>query len=117
VKKQKTINQKHFYIYSPLPAEGEGQGEGEVHDFKINWIGGEVYIQAMSNITLRKVIEDFKHLPIEEKEYALEILKKQIIETKREIIAIKAKEASSNYKKGDFKAGNVKEFYKDLESD
>ena len=43
--------------------------------------------------------------------------KKQIIETKREIIAKKTKEASSNYKKGDFKAGNVKEFYKDLESD
>jgi len=72
---------------------------------------------VMSNVTLKKVIEDFKHLPIEEKEYALEIVKKQIIEAKREMIAKRAKEASSNYKKGDIKAGDVKALYKDLESD
>lgn len=32
----------------------------------------------MGNVTLKKFIEDFKNLPIEEKEYALEIVKKQI---------------------------------------
>jgi len=71
----------------------------------------------MSSVTLKKVIEDFKNLPIEEKEYALEVVKKQIIEAKREIIAKRAKEASFNYKKGDIKAGDVKALYKDLESD
>lgn len=71
----------------------------------------------MNNVPLKKVIEDFNHLPIEEKEYALEIVKKQMIETKREIIAKRAKEATSNYKKGSIKAGDVKELYKDLECD
>jgi hypothetical protein len=71
----------------------------------------------MSTVTLKKVIEDFKNLPIEEKEYALEIVKKQTIEAKREVIAKRAKEANNNYKKGDIKTGDVKLLYKDLESD
>ncbi len=71
----------------------------------------------MSNVTLKKVIEDFKNLPIEEREYALEIVKKQTIEANREVIAKRAKEANHNYKIGDIKAGDVKSLYKDLESD
>jgi hypothetical protein len=62
----------------------------------------------MGNVTLKKFIEDFKNLSIEEKEYALEIVKKQIIEEKRDVLAKRAKEASNNYKIGDIKAGDVK---------
>ena len=40
-----------------------------------------------------------------------------MIETKREIIAKRAKEASSNYKNWNIKTGDVKELYKDLECD
>ena len=71
----------------------------------------------MGNVTLKKFIEDFKHLLIKEKEYALEIVKKQLIESKREVIAKRAKEASNNYKKGNFKTRDVKEPYKVLKSD
>lgn len=71
----------------------------------------------MSDVTLKKIIEDFKHLPIKEKEYALEIVKKQLIESKREVIAKRAKEASNNYKIGNIKAGDVMSLYKDLERD
>ena len=71
----------------------------------------------MGNVTLKKFIEDFKNLPIEEKEYALEIVKKQIIEEKRDVIAKRAKEASNNYRIGNIKNGDVESLYKDLESD
>ena len=71
----------------------------------------------MGNVTLKKFIEDFKNLPIEEKEYALEIVKKQIIEEKRNVIAKRAKEASNNYRIGNIKNGDVESLYKDLESD
>jgi len=71
----------------------------------------------MSSTTLNKLIEDFIHLPLEDKEYAIEIIKKQLIETKRDIIAKRAKEAMANLKKGMIKRGTVKELYKDLESD
>jgi len=52
----------------------------------------------MRNSTLNKLIEDFNHLPLEEREYLIEIAKKQLIEAKREKIAKRAKEAEKNYK-------------------
>ncbi len=71
----------------------------------------------MSSTTLDRLIDDFKQLPLNDKEYAIEIIKKQLIEAKREAIAKRAKEAMANLKKGIVKRGTVKELYKDLESD
>jgi len=71
----------------------------------------------MSSTTLDRLIEDFEQLPIDDKEYAVEIIKKQLIEAKREAIAKRAKEAMANLKKGMAKRGTIKELYKDLESD
>ena len=71
----------------------------------------------MGSITLNKLIEDFNQLPLSDKEYAADIIKKQLIEAKREAIAKRAKEAMANLKKGMIKRGSVKELYKDLESD
>jgi hypothetical protein len=71
----------------------------------------------MSTTTLNKLMEDFENLSLDDKEYAVEIMKKQRIETKREAIAKRAKEAMTNLKKGRVKRGTIKELYKDLESD
>ncbi|MDI6891264.1 MAG: hypothetical protein QMC83_10080 [Thermodesulfovibrionales bacterium] len=71
----------------------------------------------MSSTTLDRLIDDFKQLPLNDKEYAIEIIKKQLIEAKREAIAKRAKEAMANLKKRNVKRGTVKELYKDLESD
>jgi len=71
----------------------------------------------MGNATINKLIEDFSHLSVDDKEYAVEVIKKQLIETKREAIAKRAKESMANLKKGMFKRGSVKELFKDLESD
>lgn len=71
----------------------------------------------MANANLSKVIADFSVLPLDEKEYALDIIKKQLIEAQRESIAQRAKKAMSNVKKGKVKKGTLKDLYKDLESD
>jgi len=71
----------------------------------------------MGNATINKLIEDFSHLSVDDKEYAVEVIKKQLIETKREAIAKRAKEAMANLKKGMVKRGTVKELFKDLDSD
>lgn len=71
----------------------------------------------MSITTLNKIIEDFCQLPLDDKEYALDIIKKQLIEAKRDAIAKRAKEAMANFKKRMVKRGTVKDLYKDLESD
>lgn len=71
----------------------------------------------MNSTTIDRLIDDFEGLPLDDKEYAIEIIKKQLIEAKREAIAKRAKEAMTNLKKGIIKKGTVKELYKDLESD
>ena len=71
----------------------------------------------IGSTTLNKLIEDFDQLPLSDKEYAADIIKKQLIEAKREAITKRAKEAITNLKKGIIKKGTVKELYKDLESD
>ncbi len=76
--------------------------------------GGLEYKDSM---TLNKLIEDFSHLPLDDREYAVEIIKKQLIDAKREAIAKRTKKAMTNLKKGMVKRGMVKELYKDLESD
>ena len=69
----------------------------------------------MRNTTLNKLIEDFNHLPLDDKEYAIDVIKKQLIDAKREAIARRAKEAMAPLRKGMTKTGTVKELYKDLE--
>jgi len=69
----------------------------------------------MGSTTLNRLIEDFSHLKLDDKEYAIEVIKKQLIEAKREAIAKRAEEAIAHLKKGMSKRGTVKELYKDLE--
>jgi hypothetical protein len=71
----------------------------------------------MSNITLDKVIKDFSLLPLDDKEYAIDIIEKQLVEAKRDVLAKRAKRAMVNLRKGAVKKGTVKELYKDLEID
>ena len=53
----------------------------------------------MGTNTLDKLIEDFSQLPLEDKEYAIDVIKKQLIEAKRDAIAKRAKEAMANLKR------------------
>jgi hypothetical protein len=73
--------------------------------------------RTMNIVTLNKIIEDFSHFPLDDKEYAVEVIRKQLIEAKRVAIAKRAKEAMANLRKGNSKIGDIKELYKDLESD
>ncbi len=65
---------------------------------------------------LDKVIDDFNHLSLDDKEYVSEILHKQLIEAKREAIEERAKEANNNYKDGNIKSGTIEDLKKDLEN-
>jgi hypothetical protein len=67
------------------------------------------------NVTLNKVIEDFRKLPLPEREYLINIIEKQMIEAKRETISRRAKRAIFNLRRGAVKRGSVKDLYKDLE--
>ena len=71
----------------------------------------------MSNTSVNKVIEEFDHLPPEDKEYVAEIIRKQVIQLKREKLAQRTQEAKMNLEMGHVKSGNLKDLYEDLESD
>jgi hypothetical protein len=71
----------------------------------------------MANATLNKVIDDFRKLPLDEKEYVVDIIEKQMIEAKREAISRRAKRAILNLRRGAVKRGAVQDLYKDLELD
>ena len=71
----------------------------------------------MYNGKLNIVIESFQQLPLDEREYALDILNKQLIEFRRSGIARRAKEAKSNLKKGRVKRGTAQELLEDLNND
>jgi hypothetical protein len=71
----------------------------------------------MSTATVNNLIDEFIHLPLDDKEYAAEVIKKQLIEAKRAAIAKRGKTAMSSFRKKMTKCGTVKELYKDLESD
>ena len=64
-----------------------------------------------------QVIDYFGQLPLDDKEDVVDIVKKQLVEAKRDAIAKRDKEAMDNLKKGLVKKGTVKDLYKDLEGD
>ena len=69
----------------------------------------------MSNTNVNKVIEEFGQLPFEDKEYVAEIVRKQVIELKRERLAQRSQEAKENLEKGLTKSGTIKDLLEDLE--
>jgi len=71
----------------------------------------------VSTATVKNLIDEFIHLSLDDKEYVVEIIKKQLIEAKREAIAKREKTAMASFRKKMTKSGTVKELYKDLESD
>ncbi len=71
----------------------------------------------MADVTINDVLNDFDKLDSNEKEYFLEIARKQLIEQRRNKIADRVKEADQNYIKGITKSGRAGELLKDLEND
>ena len=71
----------------------------------------------MLQSTINTVLEEFGHLPYEDKEYVAEILRKQLARERRERLSVRAAEARANYKQGEIKRGSIEDLRKDLEND
>ena len=68
-------------------------------------------------LTLDNFLDEFSHLPIEDQEILLDLLKKRNIEQKRLRIAREVREAQREHKKVLNKRGTIEDLIKDLESD
>ena len=71
----------------------------------------------MRNTSLNKFIDNFNELSFDDREYAIELIKKQMIEARRENIFQRAKEAATNLRKGRVKKGTAVDLMRDLEND
>jgi hypothetical protein len=71
----------------------------------------------MQIATINEAYTIFNKLSIEDKEYFLELIEKQIIESRRNAILSRASEAEENYIKGDVFTGDVDDIMEFLESD
>jgi len=69
----------------------------------------------MRGTALDRLIEDFGRLPLGDREYAADLLRKQLVEAKREAIYKRAKSAMANAENGKIKSGTVKDLQRDLE--
>ena len=67
--------------------------------------------------TISKIIESWEQLSLNEKEYTFEILHKNIIESKRELLLQRIEEAKSNYLNGKTQSGNVDDLFEQLDND
>jgi hypothetical protein len=71
----------------------------------------------MQTATINEAYSLFNELQLEDKEYLLELIEKQIIEARRDAMLVRAKEAEKNYYKGDVFHGSVAEVMEYLEND
>lgn len=71
----------------------------------------------MADVTINDVLNDFDKLDSNEKEYFLEVARKQLIEQRRNKISDRVKEAEQNYNNGNSKSGRVDDLLKDLQND
>ena len=61
----------------------------------------------MGNITFQKALEIIESLPEEQRESLMDIVKRRLIEERRDRLAQSIKEAREEYKRGEIKKGNV----------
>ena len=68
----------------------------------------------MRNITFQKVLEIIESLPEEQRESLIDIVKRRLIEERRDRLAQSIKEARDEYKRGEIKRGTVDDLMHEL---
>jgi len=76
------------------------------------------YIFNMNETSeINRMIEQFEHFELDDKEYLVEIFSKELQEEKRERIHRRHLEAKENREKGNVKTGDIQDLWADLETD
>ncbi len=71
----------------------------------------------METLKINSWIDIFNDFPIEDKEYALDIIKRALAEARRDEILATAQQAELLFKSGSLKQGNLKSLMQDLDND
>jgi hypothetical protein len=68
----------------------------------------------MGNITFQKALEIIESLPEEQRESLMDIVKRRLIEERRDRLAQSIKKAREEYKRGEIKKGSVDDLMGEL---
>ena len=68
----------------------------------------------MGNITFQKALEIIESLPEEQRESLMDIVKRRLIEERRDRLAQSIKEAREEYKRGKIRKGTVDDLMNEL---
>ena len=68
----------------------------------------------MGNITFQKALEMIESLPEEQRESLIDIVKRRLVEERRDRLAQSIKEARDEYKRGEIKRGTVDDLLHEL---
>ena len=68
----------------------------------------------MENITFQKALEAIESLPEEQRESLIDIVKRRLIEERRDRLAKRIGEAREEYKRGEIKKGTVDNLMREL---
>ena len=66
---------------------------------------------------ISNLVEEFQGLTLEDQESAADIIRKQLLESRREHLAVRSAEAQESYRSGKSKTGSFSDLMKDLEND
>ena len=69
----------------------------------------------MAGVTFQKALEIIESLPTEQRESLIEIVRRRLIEERRDRLAQSIKEARGEYKQGKVKRGTVDDLMRELE--
>jgi hypothetical protein len=68
----------------------------------------------VGNITFQKALEIIESLPEEQRESLIDIVKRRLIEERRDRLTQSIKEARDEYKRGEIKRGTVDDLMREL---
>lgn len=70
---------------------------------------------SKSRLSFQQILDCVEQLDLEQRESLIDIVKRRLIDLRRDELAVSIKESQADYKKGNVKSGSVEDLMKDLE--
>jgi len=67
--------------------------------------------------SISSLMEQFGKLPLTDRSFAIDLMQRQMVESRRKALALRTAQAYRNYKQGKVKRGNIADLKKVLEND
>ena len=70
---------------------------------------------SKSRLSFQQILDFVEQLDLDQRESLIDIVKRRLVDMRRDELAMSIKESRADYKKGNVKSGSVEDLMKDLE--